>query len=126
MKALLAACVYLFFRLLYGRISYPCALVHWYSMSNNPNPDTGLWAVQPELTHQGMCHLSVIHVDSIVCGMHLLPKFLSDAPIYWEINYTNVLDLYTSYYVNKFINHHAFEIAFDVPLSVTLLLMSPI
>ena len=56
--------------------------------------------------------MSVIHVDSIICGTHLLLKFLSDAPVYREINYTNVLNLYASFYVNKFINHHVFKIAF--------------
>ena len=112
MKALLVAHVYLFFRFSYGGINYPCALVRWYSTSDDPDPDTGLWVVQPELTRRGGRHMSVIHVDSIIRGAHLLPKFLSDAPVYREINYTNVLDLYASFYVNKFINHHAFEIAF--------------
>ena len=112
MKALLVARVYLFFRFSYGGISYPCALVHWYSTSDDPDPDTGLWVVQPELTRRGGRHMSVIHVDSIIRGAHLLPKFLSDAPVYREINYTNVLDLYASFYVNKFIDHHTFEIAF--------------
>ena len=56
--------------------------------------------------------MGIIHLDSIVRGAHLLPKFPSDAPVYWEINYMNVLDVYTLFYVNKFIDHHAFEIAF--------------
>ena len=56
--------------------------------------------------------MSVIHIDSIVRGAHLLPRFPSDAPFYWEINYMNSLDLYSSFSVNKFTDHHAFEIAF--------------
>ena len=56
--------------------------------------------------------MGIIHLDSIVHGAHLLPKFPLDAPVYREINYTNVLDVYTSFYVNGFIYHHAFEIAF--------------
>ena len=56
--------------------------------------------------------MSVIHVDSIVHGAHLLPRFPSDAPVYREINYMNALDVYTSFYVNKLIDPHAFEIAF--------------
>lgn len=112
MEGLLVARIYLFFRFSYGGINYPCALVHWYSMSDEPEPDTGLWVVQPETTHQGMRHASVIHVDSIVRGAHLLPRFPSDLPVYREINYMNALDIYASFYVNKFIDHHAFEIAF--------------
>ena len=59
-----------------------------------------------------MRHAGVIHIDSIIRGAHLLPKFPSDVPVYREVNYMNVLDLYTSFSVNKFIDHHAFEIAF--------------
>jgi len=73
---------------------------------------TGLWVVEPEFTRRGMRHMGVIHIDSIVCGAHLLPRFPSDAPVYWEINYMNVLDVYKSFYVNKYIDHHAFEIAY--------------
>ena len=112
MKALLVARVYLFFRFSHEGVDYPCALVCWYSTSDEPDATTGLRVVEPESTHRGMRHMSVIHLDSIVCGAHLLPRFPSDAPVYREINYTNVLDVYKTFYVNKFIDHHAFEIAF--------------
>lgn len=41
-KGLLVARVYLFFRFSYNGTNYPCALVHWYSTGNDPEPDTGL------------------------------------------------------------------------------------
>ena len=112
MSGLLVARVYLFFKFSYNDIDYPCALVHWYTTSNEPDTTTGLWVVQPESTHRGTCHASVIHLDSIIRGAHLLPRFPSDAPVYREVNYMNSLDVYSSFYVNKFINHHAFEVAF--------------
>ena len=112
MKGLLVARVYLFFRFSHDGVNYPCALIHWYSTSSEPDTSTGLWVVQPESTGQGKRHMSVIHVDSIVRGAHLLPRFPSDAPVYREINYMNALDVYTSFYVNKLIDPHAFEIAF--------------
>ena len=111
MKALLVARVYPFFRFSHEGVDYPCALVRWYSMSEEPDATTGLWVVEPESTRRGMRHMGVIHLDSIVRGAHLLPRFPSDAPVYREINYANVLDVYMSFYVNKFIDHHAFEIA---------------
>lgn len=110
MKGLLVAQVHLFFKFSYNNINYPCALVHWYTTSDEPDATTGFWVVQPESTYRGMRHMSVIHLDSIIRGAHLLPRFPSDAPVYREINYMNVLDLYASFYVNKFIDHHAFEI----------------
>ena len=112
MKGLLVARVYLFFKFSHDGVNYPCALVHWYSTSSEPDTNTGLWVVQLESTSQGKHHMSVIHVDSIVRGAHLLPRFPSDAPVYREINYMNALDIYTSFYVNKLIDPHAFEIAF--------------
>ena len=100
--------VYLFFRFLHSSINYSCTLIHWYSISSEPDPSTGLWVIQPEFIHQGMHHMGVIHLDSIVHGAHLLPRFLSDISVYWEINYTNVLDVYTSFYVSE----HHFQVTF--------------
>jgi len=110
MKGLLVARIHLFFKFSYGSIDYPCTLVRWYSMSNEPDPVTGFWVVWPESTRWGVRHMGVIHLDSIIQGAHLLPRFPSDAPVYREINYMNTLNLYTSFYVNKFIDHHVFEI----------------
>ena len=42
---------------------------------------------------------------------HIYSRFPSDAPVYRETNYMNVLDVYASY-VNKFVDHRAFEVAF--------------
>ncbi|KAG1765633.1 hypothetical protein EDD22DRAFT_978677 [Suillus occidentalis] len=62
-------------------------LVHWFKLIvNEPNPDTG-----------------------IAC--HLLPIFDSDfAPD--NLTLHNVLDIWPSFYVNRFVDHHAFEIAY--------------
>ena len=81
-------------------------------MDDEPDPTTGLWVVKPESTRRGMHHMSIIHIDTIVRSAHLLPRFPSDAPVYREINYSNVLDVYTSFYVNRYIDDHAFEIVF--------------
>ena len=112
MSGLLVAHVYLFFRFLHAGINYPCALIHWYSTSDKPDANTGLWIVQPETTCQGQRNMSVVHIDTIVRGAHLLPRFPSDVPVYRQVNYKNALDVFTSFYVNKFIDHHTFEIAF--------------
>ena len=112
MRGLLVGQVFFLFRFLHNNIDYPCALMRWHSMGDEPDPTTGLWVVQPESTCRRAPHMSVIHLNSIVHGAHLLPLFPSDAPVYQEVNYMNVLDVYTSFYVNKYIDHHAFEIAF--------------
>ena len=104
--------MYLFFKFSFNAVEYPSALVHWYSTVNeSPDPVTGLWVVEPELLRGGR-NMGVIHLDSIIHGAHLLPQFPSDAPVYWEINFTKTLDVYRSFYVNKYVDYHTFEIAF--------------
>ena len=114
MRGLLVAQVYLFFRFSYAGVEYPCALVHWYNkVGTSPDSSNRLWVVEPEYTagrrHRGM---GIIHLDSIIRGAHLLPRFPSNSRVYREINYTQTLDVFQSFYVNKYIDHHAFEIAF--------------
>jgi len=84
---------------------YPCALVRWYSVIGEDfDEDTGMWMVMPDLDN-----VSVIHVDTIFRAAHLLPIF-GQAYLPRGITYHNSLDAFTTYYVNKFIDHHAFEI----------------
>ncbi|THV00701.1 hypothetical protein K435DRAFT_818222 [Dendrothele bispora CBS 962.96] len=73
-------------------IIYPCALVQWYKTYGSC-PDS----------------LSVIHVDSIYRGVHLLPVF-GDKPLPQKFNYRYTLDCFSTFYVNRFADHHANEI----------------
>ena len=87
----------------------PCALVSWFiPTQDHPDPDTGMWVVQPE----GMraCRpVQVIPLKSIARGAHLLPKygtgFLPDS-----ISHVNALDIFKSYFVNSYIDHHCHEL----------------
>jgi hypothetical protein len=113
MQGLLIARVYLFFKFSFANADYPCALVHWYTtVGTEPDSSTGLWVVEPEYAHGHYRNMGVIHLDSIVRGAHLLPRFPSTTLLPREINYTQTLDVYRSFYVNKHIDHHAFEIVF--------------
>jgi hypothetical protein len=104
--------VRLFFSFKSRRVIYPCALVHWFSrVGDEPDPDTGMWIVEPDFNYDGSPSMAVIHLDSVlraahlmgVCGEHYLPRNLS---------FANSLNAFHSYFVNKFVDHHAFEIAF--------------
>jgi len=55
--------------------------------------------------------MGVIHVESIVRGAHLIPVY-GDDMVPRHISFINSLDSYKAYYVNKFADHHANEIAF--------------
>ena len=80
-------------------------------VGDKPDELTGLWVVEPEYIH-GRRNMGVVHLDPVICGAHLLPHFPSNTQLPREINYTQTLDIYRSFYVNKHIDHHAFEIAF--------------
>ena len=54
--------------------------------------------------------ISVIHVDRIYRAAHLFPIY-GNAPIPATISLHNSLDAFSAFYVNKYADHHAFEIA---------------
>jgi hypothetical protein len=101
--------ILLFFSFVFNDKTYPCALVRWFShAADERDEDTGMWMVQPEVDN-GSPSISVIHVDCIFRAAHLLPIY-GDDPI-GSISPYDTLDVFPTFYVNKYIDHHAFEIA---------------
>ncbi|KAG2068833.1 hypothetical protein BDR04DRAFT_1023475 [Suillus decipiens] len=57
----------------------------------------------------GHAHFTVIHVDTIFHSTHLIPVYGTDMlPL--EIKSHHVLNIFTLFHVNKYANHHIFEI----------------
>ncbi|KAL4063952.1 hypothetical protein J3A83DRAFT_4103770 [Scleroderma citrinum] len=67
-----------------------------------------MWIVQPDFDANGQWELEV---DCILCGAHLIPVY-GHHHLPMDIWHTDSLDIFQAYYVNKYINHHTFEIAF--------------
>ncbi|KII84506.1 hypothetical protein PLICRDRAFT_117609 [Plicaturopsis crispa FD-325 SS-3] len=112
MRGMHAARVLAFFAFEYGDVHYPCALIHWFTrLGDGPDEDTGMWVVEPEFDATGARHISVVHVDCLVRAAHLLPVF-GEGFIPKDIYHADTLDLFEAFYVNKYIDHHAFEIVF--------------
>jgi hypothetical protein len=100
-----------FFSFVFLGTTYPCALVQWYShIAEEPDDNTGMWMVSPDFDHDGNLILAVIHVNSIFHVAHLIPIF-GDSVIPDNITYYNSLDNFKGFYVNRFADHHAFDIA---------------
>ena len=59
----------------------------------------------------GKPQTAVIHLDTILHLAHLLLTY-HDKPAPRDIKYTDSLDEFSEFYVSKFMDHHAFEIAF--------------
>ncbi|KAG2093479.1 uncharacterized protein F5147DRAFT_747888 [Suillus discolor] len=111
MRGLEVARVLCFFSFRYKLVLYECAVVCWFSViSDAPDEDTGMWVVQPSFNDHSP-DISVIHIDAIYRAAHLLPIYGTD-PIPHHLKFYHSLDNFCAFYVNKFVDHHAFEIAF--------------
>jgi len=112
MRGLEVARVFLFFSFVYRGTRYSCALVQWFSViGNEPDDETGHWMVEPEVHQDGRPHLAVIHLDSIFRAAHLVPAYHTSDFVRRSLTMHDTLDEFKTFYVNKFVDHHAFEIA---------------
>jgi len=111
MSGFVVARVLLFFSFTYGGKDYPVALVWWYILSEDSghrDEATGMWLIEREYRN-GKPLLQVVHVDTILRAVHLLPYF-GRKRVSQAITQDNSLDKYPIYYVNRFADHHSFEI----------------
>jgi hypothetical protein len=100
--------VLLFFSIEYNQEKYPCAFVEWFETVKLDSV-TGLWLVCPEYT-DGSRDKSVLHLDTFLRAAHLIPVY-GGQQIPLDFHFSKSLDFFEAYYVNKYIDHHAFEIA---------------
>ena len=104
--------VHLFFSIDYQGITYPCALIWWMScLGDKPDEDTGMWMVEPASNADGTPFMSVIHLDCILRAAHLI-GICGDMFLHKDLSFNQSLDAFVAFYVNKFVDHHAFEIAY--------------
>ena len=105
--------VRLFMSITHRRFTHPCALVEWFStVGNAPCPKTGMWMVEPDFNALGNPAMSLIHLDAVFRGAHLMGVAGQGQFIPRQLEFHNSLDAFRSYYVNKYIDHHAHEFAF--------------
>lgn len=111
-RGLHAARVLAFMSLQKSDITYPCALVTWFSViGDEPDPDVGMWMVDPDLDAEGDREMSIIHLDTILRAAHLIPVY-GDDPVPRHFKHTHSLDRFAAFYINKYADHHSHEIAF--------------
>ena len=101
--------VRLFFSFIFDDVEYPCALIDWYDrIADSPDGDTGMWIVKAVSGNS-----AIIHIDAILRCAHLIPVF---GPRYVDrqlgLIFSNSLDAFLAYYVNKYADHHMHEIVF--------------
>ncbi|KAG6808987.1 hypothetical protein H0H92_002077 [Tricholoma furcatifolium] len=114
-RGLHAARVHMFFELTTpGRTKYPCALVTWFhAISDELCEETGMWVVEKDLDAHGVPIMSIIHIDTILRGAHLIGRACKDrVPKALALSPSESLDAFNQFYVNKYVDHHAHEIAY--------------
>ncbi|EIM87672.1 uncharacterized protein STEHIDRAFT_56247 [Stereum hirsutum FP-91666 SS1] len=112
MKGLDVVRILLLFSFRHDGVLYPCALVHWYKkVGRSPDSVSGMWKVKPDEDCHGRV-LTVVHLDSLFRAAHLIPVYGKDFRVPSRWKHTDSLDAFATFYVNKFVDHHAHEIAF--------------
>ena len=103
MEALNIAWVQAFFSFASRGITYPCALVHWFSrVGDEVDEDTGMWVVELDLDATGapVAGIQVVHLDSVLWVAHLM-GLCGEAFVPKTLTPYNSLDFFHSFYVNS-------------------------
>ncbi|KAI6013501.1 hypothetical protein BKA83DRAFT_90391 [Pisolithus microcarpus] len=96
------ACVLCFFSFKAGSIFYPCAIMRWFDhLGEAPDELTRMWMVHPSFTSNHQCKPR----------SHLIPIYGQDC-VLQEILPCHSYDTFYGFYVNKFADHHTFEIVY--------------
>ncbi|KIM64473.1 hypothetical protein SCLCIDRAFT_115077 [Scleroderma citrinum Foug A] len=111
-RSLMVGRVRLFFSCVHARHDFSCVLVNWFMpVANKPDGLTGMWIMAPEVDDNGHHVQCVISLDLVVRGAHLIGVYGSDfIPV--NLRFSDSLDAFKAYYVNKYIDHHANMLVF--------------
>lgn len=102
--------VLLFFSFTFRGVHFKCALIRSFEyISRDIDEDTGMHIVRPSSVSRNPFSISVISLDLIVRAAHLIPVFgTSFVPTHMRSHQS--LNAFQAFYVNKFVDHHTFEL----------------
>ncbi|KAG6328870.1 hypothetical protein ID866_10219 [Astraeus odoratus] len=111
-RGVLVARVLSFLSFTYREEEHVCTFVEWFlPVDEEPDEETGMWIVAPEFNPWGSRVWSVIALNIILCGAHLIGVY-GDRFLCSDSHYSQSLDSFDTYYVNKFIDHHTHALVF--------------
>ncbi len=100
----------LFFSFVHQGKLYPCALVEWFKKYGAyPDKETGMWRVRPHMVGRHRL-TTVIHLDSVLRGAHLLPVFGGATHLPADFHFSYSLDVFEAYFINKYADNQMYEI----------------
>ncbi|KAG1813895.1 uncharacterized protein BJ212DRAFT_1447696 [Suillus subaureus] len=86
-------------------------VVHWFAyITDSWDPDTGMYLITSSSHDDGTPDISIIHIDCIFCAAHLIPLYGANF-LPHEIGPHDSYNMFHAFYVNKYADHHAFEVA---------------
>jgi hypothetical protein len=104
------ACVFASLVFKHEGVLYKCCYVEWFChCSNKPDPVTGYWVVEPNSNAQGQHCIDIIHIDCVIHPCHLIGKCGDERLPCNLLDSSVVLDVFSSFYVNHYIDYHAHE-----------------
>ncbi|KAL4073655.1 hypothetical protein J3A83DRAFT_4091567, partial [Scleroderma citrinum] len=102
-----------FFSFDYSGTQCPCAVVHWFDcVGDSPNESTGMWVVHPGYQTHNVQNITVVHIDTIYHATHLILIYSTHNIDSRDFRPHQSYEMFQSFYVNKFTDHHTFKIAF--------------
>ena len=102
--------VCVFFSFKYDDIKYHCAPVDWFcQVGDSPDEDMGMWVVKWDYDVHNHQLSEVIHIDSIIKCLHLIGVYGAEL-VSTDIKFSDSLYAFNTYRVNKYADHHSFEI----------------
>ncbi|KAJ6517770.1 hypothetical protein DFH09DRAFT_1251301 [Mycena vulgaris] len=109
MSGIVIGRVLLFFSFGFAEKLYECALVSWIvPVGNTPDPDTGMWVVEPERQRGGALSLGIVNVDAIARAAHLIGVY-GTAALPEDFHFSSSLDAFDNYFLNPYADHHMHE-----------------
>ncbi len=93
-----------------GNKHHTCAIAHVFELvGDEPDGDMGLWIVRPAFLNS-QPKTQIIPLNNVLRATHLIPVYDAEK-ISNKFSHTQTLDHFDEFYVNKFIDYHAFETA---------------
>ena len=69
-----------------------------------------MYTVEPDHLPNGQPMTAVVHLDTVFRAVHLIPVFPNQPALSKHQCHEQMLDQFSEFYVNKYINYHAFEV----------------
>ena len=69
-----------------------------------------MYIVEPDHLHISQSVTTVVHLYTIFRAAHLLPVFSNHPPLSKHQHHEQMLDSFSEFYINQYVNHHTYKV----------------